>query len=68
MAVQPTEIAAAWAKAEHEAELLRVSRYRAMPLRERLLALEHRGRLLARLREQREARFRARQSHSQDSK
>ncbi|MDR3416651.1 MAG: hypothetical protein P4L83_10730 [Nevskia sp.] len=51
---EPIDSKAAWAKAEHEAELLRVARYRAMPLRERLMALERRGRLLARLKEQRE--------------
>lgn len=56
MAAEPTDNAAAWEKAEHEAELLRTARYRAMPLRERLSALEQRGRLLARLKAQREAR------------
>jgi hypothetical protein len=56
MANAPNEIAAAWEKAEREAELLRVARYRAMPLRDRLVTLESRGRLLARLKLQREAR------------
>ena len=56
MANAPSELAAAWEKAEHEAELLRVARYRAMPLRDRLMTLESRGRLLARLKQQREAR------------
>jgi hypothetical protein len=56
MAASPTEYQLAWQLAEHEAELLRVARYRSMPLRERLLALERRGRLLARLKQQRTAR------------
>ncbi|MBV8063454.1 MAG: hypothetical protein JOY51_07660 [Nevskia sp.] len=52
----PADTEEAWRRAEHEAELLRVARYRAMPLRDRLRALENRGRLLARLKQQREAR------------
>lgn len=56
MPAELTDNAAAWEKAEREAELLRTARYRAMPLRERLSALEQRGRLLARLKAQREAR------------
>jgi hypothetical protein len=52
----PADAQEAWRRAEHEAELLRVARYRAMPLRERLLALENRGRLLARLKQQRDVR------------
>jgi hypothetical protein len=56
MPIDPSELSEAWKKAEREAELLRAARYRAMPLRDRLLALENRGRLLARLKQQREAR------------
>jgi hypothetical protein len=52
----PAATEEAWRRAEHEAELLRAARYRALPLRDRLIALENRGRLLARLKQQHEAR------------